>query len=85
MARPVVDLAAAGLADEAERLACLTSKETPSTACTAPTLRWKMMPRVSGKCMTRLLTDRSGSPAPLPLDAGCGWTPCDLLTPEATP
>ncbi len=47
-------LAATGLAHDApasRRARC--SKLTPSTALTAPILRWKMIPRVIGKCLTR--------------------------------
>ena len=43
-----------------------TSKETPSTACTAPIWRWKMIPRVSGKCLTRSRTSTSASLMPRP-------------------
>src|SRR4051812_48934451 len=37
-------------------------KLTPSTAFTAPTFFWKMMPRVTGKCFCRSVTSRSVSP-----------------------
>ena len=53
----------------------MTSKEMPSTACTAPTLRWMMMPLVSGKCLTRSRTSISGSPPP-----GAGAPPEGLVT-----
>ena len=39
----------------------ITSNDTPSTACTAPTCRWKMIPRVIGKCLTRSRTSISAS------------------------
>ena len=42
----------------------LTAKETPSTALTAPTCFWKMIPRVTGKCFFRFSTMRSSSPWP---------------------
>ena len=49
----------------------ITSNDTPSTACTAPTWRWKRIPRVIGKCLTRSRTSTSASlmPAVLELDA----------------
>src|ERR1700743_2926192 len=34
----------------------LTSKETPSTAFTAPIWRWKITPRLIGKCLVRSRT-----------------------------
>ena len=56
-------LAAAGLADDAERLALRARvKLTPSTACTAATCFWKMIPRVTGKCFLRSSTTSSSSP-----------------------
>ena len=38
------------------------SRSTPSTACTAPTCFWKMIPRVIGKCFTIPSSRRIGSP-----------------------
>ena len=35
---------------------CSTSNETPSTAFTAPIWRWKITPRLIGKCLTRSRT-----------------------------
>ena len=71
MARPVVDLPQPDSPTSPSVSPRLTANETPSTACTAPTLRWKMMPCVSGKCMTRLLTSSSAR-RPLPeAVAGC--------------
>ena len=55
-------LAAAGLADDAERLALGTVKLTPSTAWTAATCFWKMIPRVTGKCLARLSTTSGSLP-----------------------
>src|SRR5579859_3171480 len=43
-----------------------TESETPSTACTAPTRRWTIMPWVIGKCITRFSTRRIAS-------AACVW------------
>ena len=61
--------------------------ETPSTACTAPTWRWKMIPRVIGKCLTRSRTSTSGSlmPAPLELDAVARGLPGQLARPQLRP
>ena len=42
-----------------------TAKETPLTARTCPTTRWKMNPRVMGKCTCRSATDSSGPAAKL--------------------
>jgi hypothetical protein len=39
----------------------LIVKETPSTARTRATSFWKMIPRVTGKCFSRLSTARSSS------------------------
>ena len=51
-----------------------TDRSIPSTARTAPTFCRKMMPRVTGKCLTRAVT-RSSSPfdcaLPFP-DSGTG-------------
>src|SRR5215216_1420945 len=79
MARPVVDLPHPDSPTRPSVSPGLTWNEMPSTAWTAPTLRWKMIPRVSGKCITRLLTVRSDSPAPLlfaPFAATCGSALC---------
>src|SRR5215216_3490504 len=65
MARPVVDLPHPDSPTRPSVSPGLTWNEMPSTAWTAPTCFWKMIPRVSGKCITRLLTVRSDSPAPL--------------------
>jgi hypothetical protein len=39
----------------------LTEKLTPSTALTAPTCFWKMIPRVTGKCFFRSSTTSRSS------------------------
>src|SRR5690349_20004517 len=65
MARPVVDLPQPDSPTSPSDSPRLTEKLTPSTACTAPTLRWKMIPFVRGKCITRSLTSRSTSPPPV--------------------
>ena len=49
-------LAAARLADQAERLALPTLKLTPSTARTWSTSRSNSSPRLTGKCLTRSVT-----------------------------
>src|SRR5262245_61390637 len=50
------------------------SKDTPSTALTAPVCLRNTMPRVSGKCLTRPRTRSTGSrrPAPGPRSAAGG-------------
>jgi hypothetical protein len=42
----------------------LTVNVTPSTAFTEATSFWKMIPRVTGKCLTRFSTTRRSSPDP---------------------
>ena len=57
-------LAAAGLADEAERLAAPERRTmTPSTARTSPTWRWRIIPSVIGKQTLRSSTASSGVPS----------------------
>ena len=53
-------LAAAGLADERQRLAGMQVEGQPSTACTAPTARCSTIPLLTGKCLTRLVTCSRG-------------------------
>ena len=43
---------------------------TPSTACTAPTVRWNTMPRVIGKCLTRSLASTVSVEAAVGADSG---------------
>ena len=56
-------LAAAGLPDEAERLALGQVKLTSSTARTRPTSRSIRIPDLIGKCLTRWSTSSSGAPS----------------------
>ena len=60
-------LAAAALADQAQRLAAADVKSMPSTAFTSPTSRARQMPSVIGKCMLQSLDleQRSVGDAPL--------------------
>ena len=62
MQRASRGLAAAGLADEAERLAAADSKETSSTALTAADLLWKMMPLRDREVLLQVL-DAGGAPS----------------------
>src|SRR6266542_3192460 len=72
MARPVVDLPQPDSPTRPSVSPRLMENDTPSTARTAPTLRWKMMPWVSGKCITR---SRTSSSVSSPVVAGVveGW------------
>src|SRR5919204_456140 len=56
MARPVVDLPQPDSPTRPRVSPFSTKKSTPSTARTAPTWRWKMIPWVSGKCILRAFT-----------------------------
>src|SRR6266550_1983025 len=56
MARPVVDLPHPDSPTRPSVSPFSTKKSMPSTARTAPTWRWKMIPCVSGKCIFRALT-----------------------------
>src|SRR5206468_1241354 len=62
------------------------SKETPSTACTAPICFLNRMPRVSGKCLTRLRTcstgSRSAAPGPAAGSVSVGACVIERLLPE---
>src|SRR6266508_2922076 len=51
-----------------------TVNVTPSTAFTEATSFWKMIPRVTGKCLIRLSTTSRSSPEPLvAISCGCVW------------
>ncbi len=71
IARPVVDFPQPDSPTSPSVSPRFTWKETPSTAWTAPTLRWKIMPCVSGKCMTRFRTSSRGAASLA--DAPPGW------------
>src|SRR5256885_1541380 len=58
MARPVVDLPHPDSPTRPSVSLFSTKKSIPSTARTAPTWRWKMIPCVSGKCILSALTSR---------------------------
>src|SRR6185295_2512163 len=58
MARPVVDLPQPDSPTRPSVSPFSTKKSMPSTARTAPTWRWKMIPCVSGKCILRACTLR---------------------------
>src|ERR671922_1155917 len=87
MARPVVDLPQPDSPTSPSVSPRRIENETPSTARTAPTLRWKMMPCVSGKCITSLRTSsRTSAPVALGVDSGLVATatavvldPCRVL------
>src|SRR5262245_16264649 len=63
--RPVVDFPQPDSPTSPSVSPDATWKETPSTAFTAPILRWNRMPRVIGKCFLRLVTLSSASPPPV--------------------
>ena len=62
--RPVVDLPQPDSPTSPSVSPRLTSNDTPSTACTAPTCLRKMIPEVSGKCFLRSRISYSVSPPP---------------------
>ena len=62
--RPVVDLPQPDSPTRPSVSPRLTSNDTPSTACTAPTCLRKISPEVSGKCLTRSRISYSVSPPP---------------------
>src|SRR5438105_2996746 len=64
MARPVVDLPQPDSPTRPSVSPFSTKKSIPSTARTAPTCRWKMIPCVSGKCIFKALTSRRFLPLP---------------------
>ena len=65
MQRAIVDLPQPDSPTTPSVSPSLTVKETPSTALTAPTCFWKMIPRVTGKCFFRSSTTRSSAPEPV--------------------
>ena len=62
--RPVVDLPQPDSPTRPSVSPALTSKETPQTAWTSPTLWRTNFPPRTGKCFTRFSTWRSGAPSP---------------------
>src|SRR5437867_6926756 len=64
MARPVVDFPHPDSPTRPSVSPFSTKKSIPSTARTAPTWRWKMIPCVSGKCIFSAETSRRLLPLP---------------------
>src|SRR5437762_1350474 len=64
IARPVVDFPQPDSPTRPSVSLFSTKKSMPSTARTAPTWRWKMIPCVSGKCILRAVTSRRLFPLP---------------------